>query len=337
VRYYSIKIVNAQSGKLYQPPAFASLNLPFSYGSYVNGQTLPGALDIELDVEQAPQGAPPVGSWVRIHGVSLAEIAQAQNFNPAIRQVAAYNISLEVGMQKGLPLANPAEIGIIASGGIYQSFGNWIGNDMTLEFIFGPNVGTETKPVNIVHLWRKGTPLGPVIKATLQLAFPGFTITGTDSLNPGLVFTASNFDTTFCQSLDEYAAYLNQLSKSIIGDQNYDGVDIAVLGKTINVYDYTTPPPAKQINFQDLIGQPTWLAPLQVSVKTVMRGDIQIGGVVTLPQTAVTQTATTLGSFASKSIFQGSFKVQGLRHVGHFRQPAADSWVTVMDLAAMPV
>ena len=54
-------------------------------------------------------------------------------------------------------------------------------------------------------------------------------------------------------------------------------------GGAVYAYDGTTSFTPKAINFFDLIGQPTWLNYAQIQIQVVMRGDIQVGDVVSLP------------------------------------------------------
>ncbi len=111
---------------------------------------------------------------------------------------------------------------------------------------------------------------------------------------------------------------------------NYLGVRTAINGNTITVTDGTTQQGGvKQIAFQDLIGQPTWFAPDTIQVTTVMRADITFGDMIQLPPTLTTTQAGSYNSiFRNNSVFQGTFIVTGIRHVGNFRQPQAEAWVS---------
>src|SRR6202012_5056198 len=95
VRFYDIVITDPDTGKQVK-----------RFTSYLNGKTDPGALDIEIDLPVAsfaqPMGSS--GAFVRIWGISLADIGQASNLN-------GKRISISGGIQKGLPLANPQQSG----------------------------------------------------------------------------------------------------------------------------------------------------------------------------------------------------------------------------------
>ena len=63
--------------------------------------------------------------------------------------------------------------------------------------------------------------------------------------------------------------------------------------------------------------------------KCVMRGDISIGGYVKMPKAVVTTTTAASSSLINlKSAFEGTFQIKQIRHVGNFRQPDAESWVS---------
>ena len=154
MRYYSVEISDAISGAAFR-----------TYTNFVGGQIDRAGLDVELDIPLAP-GATPTGSaYVRVWGISLQDIAQSPNLNG--KSVKVYG-----GMQKGLPLANPSQAGLLASGSILQAFGNWIGTAQSLDMYLGPLQGTPETPVNLVFDWRKGTPLADAIKATLSRGLP---------------------------------------------------------------------------------------------------------------------------------------------------------------------
>jgi hypothetical protein len=332
LRYYSI-VLGGTGGS---PPAnFPALSgggvSGATWSSQINGQNDPGALDIELDVFSTSFAIPSGNSFVRIWGIPLQQIAQASQLNKVLIDVYA-------GMAKGLPLANPAQQGLIAHGTIWPAFGNWIDTDMTLDLVlqapFGNSNAPDTprQPAPIVHNWKQGQPLATAIKNTLATAFPNFT--PQINILPNLVLNYS--DTGFYRTIESYAGYIRDISQSIMGSAGYPGVHIFPSGKNLVVTDGTqSGNNPKQILFQDLIGQPTWLGLNTVSVKTVMRGDILAGSKVTLPQTLAVTSAASASQFKQSSAFQGSFFVQSVRHVGRFRQPDGHSWCSIFTCAAL--
>ncbi|EIS0356584.1 hypothetical protein LY020_004973, partial [Salmonella enterica] len=126
------------------------------------------------------------------------------------------------------------------------------------------------------------------------------------------------------------------------------GVEIAVVdGNEIRVYDndfdthrakkpeesaaYRRDHPT-QLQFTDLIGQPTWIKYNTVSVPCVMRGDIQVGDYILMPKESrpIIQAAS-YSQFRDESAFKGLFQVTLVRLLGNSRQPDANSWVTVLE------
>lgn len=320
-RYYAIKITDPDTGQLIKATGFEALDS--TYTSFYQGKTLPNAWNVEVDVYLATFATPVGGSLVRVWGISLKEISQATNLN-------GKNIAVYLGMQKGLPLANPAQAKLVFSGVIFQAFGNWIGTDQTLDLIINPGIGTPTDPKNLIHNWKKGTKLSDAIKTTISTAFPGYAVDA--AISPDLVFTQD--DQGYYETIEQFAEYIRSRSKTIINTPDYNGVEISLTEKKFSVFDITTEKTPTLIAFQDLIGQPTWIQSPLISIKTVMRGDINIGDYIKLPPGLVTTTAAAQTSqFNNKVEFQGVFWVSSVRHIGNYRQPDAASWVTVFEAA----
>lgn len=301
---------------------------PTTWTSYVNGQSDPGALDIELDLPVGPYATPigQSGAHVRIWGISIQTIGQASNFN-------GKNISISGGMQKGLPLANPQQNGLLLSGTIFQAFGNWIGTDQTLDFI----VFAQTGKKNLALNWKKGTKMADAINSTLTTAFPGYT--ADIQISDSLVFFQDV--PGFYSSIASFAQWVKLTSASILNPtgssgQSRAGVDIVIRDKKFIVRDDTTSRQPKQINFTDLIGQPTWYAPNEISVTVVMRADIGVLDYIKLPPTLATTLPSSMSQFRSNSVFQGTFKVNEIRHVGRFRSPSGGDWITVLNCVTAP-
>ena len=311
MRYYDIVITDPDNGGA----------VVKRYTSFLNGQTLPSALDIEVDVFSFVYASPGGGSFVRVWGIPLSDISISQN-------LVGMDITVSAGMQKGLPLATPAQAGVILQGRVYQMLGNWIGTDMTLDIFATPHTGTVDVPANIVFSCPKGTPLASAVFSTLRVAFPGFTTSVTINENLTVPYDLN----AYYRTLTEFAQWLKQKSIDILGG-TYPGVDITVIQNRIAVYDNTAAPPTKTVSFNDLIGQPTWIAPLTIQFKTVMRADISVSNLVTLPATLATATPQSLVGTQqrNKLSFSGQYLIQLVRHVGSFRQPTADAWVSIFE------
>ncbi len=329
MRYYAIKITDPDGNLITTPSSVAGTG--YTYTSFVNNQSIPGALQIELDVPLKAYATPMKGALVRIWGISLAEISAATQLNPKKTgdTVATFSIAIYAGMQRGLPLANPAQAGLIAQGSIFQAFGNWIGTDMTLDIILAPDFGTNAAPKNISFNWKAGTPMAEAIATTLSTAFPGVD----QNINISSSLVLNHDEPGFYKTLEQFAFYVKQRSASIIGG-DYAGVNIFLSDSVFEVDDQTTEKTPKQIAFQDLIGQPTWIEGPIIQFKCVMRGDISIGDYVQMPAAVVTTTTSAPSSLVNlKSAFEGAFYVNEIRHVGSFRQPDAASWITTFNAA----
>jgi hypothetical protein len=133
------------------------------------------------------------------------------------------------------------------------------------------------------------------------------------------------------------AEYLFGASKSIINKPDYQGAQITMDGNTINVTDKPNTA-VKQIAFNGLIGQPTWIEPLTIAFKCAMRADITIGDRVMMPKTLTNNTQQAQSSLINqKAAQQGAFIVTSVHHIGSFRQLDAYSWVTEFSAVATNV
>lgn len=317
------------SGNVITPPGFDGLLGGATYTSFVNGKSLPEAWNVVLDIPVIDVGTSQGFSLLEVSGISIQEIQQAND-------LIGKNIEIYGGMQKGLPLANPAQAGLLVKGVVYQCYGNWIGTDMTLNFVISPGaamgdntggIGTLAKPKNLTLNWPSGRPLADALKSALQTGFPGYTVNVNISAN----IVRPNAQPGFYPTLGQLAQFCRETSLSIIKTPGYGGIRIVPNGTTIDVTDA---PASKvtQIAFEDLIGQPTWIESPNISIKTVMRSDLGVQSSIMLPPTLITNTAAAMSSLVNqRASFQGGFYVISARHVGNFRQPSADAWVTVLE------
>jgi hypothetical protein len=337
MRYYSIKITDPDSGEVIRPKVFEKLGLEESYTSYVNGKNLAAALDVELNIPIYNYAVPLQNAFVRIFGVSYAELSQSTSLE-------GKNIEVKGGMQKGLPLAKPEQNGVLVEGRIFQSIGNNLGLERSLDLILIPNL--LDKPANFSFSWPANTILADAIRATLKTAMTGYTlkieISDDLKLAADVAFTAPKLEDFSSMILritsDSQFAGITTLSKS-----KYRGVNITIKGMTVIVYDDTkdhggvTIDDPKKILFEDMIGQPTWLAASTIALKTVLRADISVGDFIQLPEKLNRPyVLTTVGSAfpntpaRNESAFKGKFQVVSVHHMARFRQSTADAWVTLI-------
>lgn len=326
MRYYSIVLKNPKTGAILQPASLGGTSPQATYTSFVNGKTLPGALNVEIDIPTNYLSQPIGKPFIRVWGISLQEIAQSAELTGTVIEVYG-------GMQKGLPLANPKQAGLLFSGVIFQALGNWVGTAMTLDLVVYGGESPITGTPNLTFDWKKGTPLSQAIDRTLSTAFPK--IKRDIKISSDLVL--ANDEPGFYSDVVSFAQYIKQRSAAIIGG-TYPGVDIALSETTFKVYDGTTQTTPLQIQFQDMIGQPTWIDPATVQVKFVMRADISVGDYVKFPVSPTISSPAANSPFISQRLtFQGTFLVKRVRHVGDFRNPDASSWVTIVDATAPPI
>lgn len=339
MRYYRIEITD---------PANANA-APQVYTSLVNGQNDPGALNVMLDIYTVPYATPRGASAVSIWGIPLQSISNAANLNNK-------NVKISAGFSKGLPLANPAQAGVIVQGFIQQCYGNWRGNEMTLNLIIvgGPSpasttaapTGTYSQPLNGAFQCQPGTQLGAAVGAFLKAAMPGYAqnVQVSNELSVPYPLVGAY------RTLGEFAQWLKQFSKQLLGG-SYAGIDIRLdAANMLTIYDGTAQPAATSakastvapatkkvtIQFQELIGQPTWIGPALIQFECPMRADVQVGDTVVLPDGyygIAPSAAIADWNNRFRSAQQGTFTVTEVHHLGNFRSPSPDAWLTAITAA----
>lgn len=309
MRYYKV-VITDESG---------SIKKQWSSLDDSTGSPIMGALNVELDIPMAPLGVPAGDAYVRMWGISLLDIGQSANLNGLY--LAVYG-----GMSKGLPLANPEQNGLLVKGQIFQAFGNWQDTTQTLDFVLKPNFGTLSAPANVVPMWKKGQTMADSITATLKAAFPKYS----PIFRTTKVLIAPEDMPGYYNSIDEYAAWLKSMTSTMTNGV-YTGVYITVKDNNFIVYDSSSTANPIAIKFTDLIGQPTWIGPQTVQLRTVMRADLWVGDYVTLPAGQQTTTAQSMSQYRNSLVFTGKYQIVQMRHVGNFRQPDANSWVSMIN------
>jgi hypothetical protein len=335
------------SGQVYKPnktgDGFTKSAGGVTFTSHVNGLMIPGALDVYFDIPAAPFNTPQGQAYLRIPGVGLQMIGQSSDFNPdptATPYKPGANIVISAGMQKGLPLANPAQAGAILQGTVFQAYGNWQGVNQSLEILFNP--GATQPDQDIMFSWPAGMQLSTALSNTFQQAFAKYATTSVMDIAD---ITQDSDGSGHYTSLSQLSAYVQEISQNIGAPTygaDYSGVLITITGNTIYAYDSENPRKLIQLAFNDLIGQPTWIEPATISFKTVLRSDIAIGNQIKCPAGISAPYALTSAAAAapnvparSKLIFQGAFNVNRVQHFASFRQADADSWTTSYE--AVPV
>lgn len=337
MRYYDLKIYDGVTGRVWSVGnsgdfALGSARTSFS-SQRPDGSYNSSALNIELDMPVYPFNTPQGKAVVRVWGVPLLALSHAANLNGAL-------FELRGGMTTGLPLANPAQAGLLVKGQIFQAFGNWQGVNQTLDLVLFPSAAAEQ--LDIAFQWNPGEPLSTALSATFAQAFPGFSASVAVSEN----LTTRTPERGHWTTLAQFAKYVNRVTR-VIGQKalgaSYGGVYITVQGTTVQAFDSvgTVRPVVKQLAFQDFIGQPTWIGPTTINYKNVMRADLAVGSYVLFPTGIISPYAITTAAAAypntparTKTIFNGKFQIIEIHHFGNFRQADPDSWVTTFSATA---
>ena len=306
------------------------------YSSYpkvgASNQNDPGALNVTLDAYVYEFGTPQGLTALQIQGVAISDLAQASNFTGC-------SIYIYAGFQAGFPLNVPGQAGLILQGTIFQSFGNWVGTEMTLDFVIAPPGAMASQNSNISFSWKAGTPLATALAATLNTAFPK--VKQNIAVNPKLIL--AHDEVGVYQSMPAFAQYLKGLTAVTLGG-TYPGVSLAWTPTQINAYDQSTQGTPVQIAFQDLIGQPIWIGPYTIQFMCPMRADLSVNSYITMPKGilgnpanpagapgAVVTTTASQPQARQATIFSGTFQVNLVHHMGIYRQPDGEAWVTVFN------
>ncbi|TAN26035.1 MAG: hypothetical protein EPN31_14035 [Castellaniella sp.] len=304
-----------------------------TWTTHPNGVWDPGALMLGFDVIATPYATPVGGSTLTLWGVSLQDLAQSSNFGRHYDAQGNYQpgVTLELlgGMAKGLPLADPTQRGLLMVGEVVQGFGNWQGTDQHISLVIYPSVYTMEHPGNFVLVWRRGQKLSEALESCLKMAYPNNPVEV--SISDQII--ADQDMPHVCGTLSGLAMAIKDTSEEVLGPRHW--VDIAIRGRTIVAYDGTVQPGVVQLNIPDLLSQPTWVDVGTMQIDVVLRGDVQVGGLVRMPP-ALTNSPGMVGMTSNawpgvynyQATFSGDFKVTGVRHVGNSRSPDGTQWAT---------
>jgi hypothetical protein len=311
------------------------------WSSHYNGQMDPGAPLVEFDITVGPQDQSGTAGFINVWGQPVSLIKASQSFY-------GKKYSLSVGMGPGLPFATAqssqagqilgtaATITSVMSSfeGLTQYVGFGLGGTPESKQTPPPfTASNQAPPRNIVLNWRQGTPLSQALKQTLQTAYPE--MKSTVSVSPQLVAPQDNIG--FYESMSSLNSAIRAASRAILGPNlsQYGGVSIVMANGKIDAHDQTQSSSSKQLQFTDLIGQPTFIQRNTIQVKTVMRGDLSIGNQITLPSNVILNVNGNLGEGVDLAV-QGSWLINNLRWVGNSRSPQGDAWCTIIEANQAP-
>jgi hypothetical protein len=326
-RYYDLTLINPATGNV----ATRTDGSLYQWTTNPASGFDPGALDIQFDIIVSSYDTPVGGYGVTLYGVALPDLFQAQNFMGDLPG-KGYEFVLKGGFTQGLPLVNPAQAGTLARGIIVQSFGNWRGTEMSLDFVVNPSPFSPLNPGNLVLECLSGQTLSSALKQALFVAYPNYTL----DIKISDQVKWSHDEIGFWPSLEAMAQTIMGITKGMLGD-SYPGVSIWIANGVVSVSDGTSAGSVFQLDYTDFIGQPTWIDINQMQLFCNLRGDVSLGSVVKMPTGTQSSPGfvTTLGGSSPNGqnyglTFQGNFIVTQVRHCGRLRDPSAEGWETVL-------
>lgn len=341
MRYYRIVITRATSTSTSATASTVRGSNTLDFNTHprgVNSYPDPGALHVIFDIPVFTFDQLDGKSYVEIRGVDIYTISQASNLQGASIQVYG-------GFGKGYDLAKPDQSGLLLIGSVYQAYGNWQGTEMSLNLIVQPynTPITQENQAYFVWHWAQGTGIKSAITKAINAALPGYKI----SFNIQQDYSSPHDDLGFYTDVQSFCTAVLNSSLSVNSTTGYGGIQIFLHKQTFYVLDNSTDASPKKIQFEDLVGQPTWLGPASVPkimFVTQMRADLIVGDVVTMPafnQNGSQKTLSGYGTIAptsqdiqtpkDRSLFQGNFFITSVRHIGDSRNPDGTSWITVFE------
>lgn len=325
MRYYDITITHAFTGDIVK--RWSTIR--------ADGSNDPAALKVNFDVFVYFGTTYPGASSLTIYGVSLDDLQQANNpassLNP---HLAGKHIEVRAGFSGGLPLEKPDQSGVLFSGTILNSVGNWVGTDMSISLMINPTVHSHDNPGNYVLNWHKGQPLSEAIAEMLDRALPGvpqeINIHDQVIAPSQIVMHDPTLDLIAGQIYRWTSIYYSHLASP------YLGVQIGIKRGVIVATDTTEYKNFKQLEFEDFIGQPNWFDKFSLEFMTQLRADISIGDTVRMPSNMTDLPGfaqTRLQAYPSfhhySNAFTGDFFIKQARHIGDSRSPDGKDWASV--------
>jgi hypothetical protein len=315
MRYYEIQISpSSLSTSSFAPITFSTLTpLKTDNGS---------ALSVDIDIFQTWYHQPAQNGYIKIKGVDFKDLNQSANFNLA-------RIKVSVGMSKGLPYAQPNQAGLIIDGTILQCFGNWLGSEVSLDFVIGAATYNPKTDVNLSFNWKKGDTLQSAVTNSLKKAYPNIPVNGSFSSN--LVYTEDQWGQY--TNLLSFSKQMNHYSKQIITSEGYLGASITNTPSGFLLFDGTSPSPkTTKVNFTDIVGNLTWIDIATIQAKLIMRSDLNVGDNIVFPKgSPVLNIVNNFSQYRNNISFNGTFQINQVRHVGSSRQADGNSWCTIVN------
>lgn len=325
MRYYELSITQPGAGS---PQLLLSTKNK-------DGRNNANALDIFFDMPVAPSDVGIGAQTITIRGLGIDNLTQGKVF-------VGGTLVLKGGMQKGMPLANPKQAGVLLVGTVWQSFTNWVGTVQELELRVLPVVGTLDAPAALVLNAPEGVELGSAVVKALQNAYPDKVIQ--NRLKSQYISVRTLY--AYYGVLSNFASDVYSISAGI--SDNNTAIRIAIQKDEFLVYEVAADTSALSaasadrsivaLEISDLVGQPSWIKPGVMQVTCILRADIMIGTQIKMPEVAInapgfvqTLAPSLPSSLNYTSAFKGNFLVSLIRHIGGYRSLDDKAWVTVIE------
>lgn len=329
MRYYRLEIID-KTGKT---PLDSAGN---PMGPFDTGITPGTGLQLQFDALITGYDVISSGTALALYGVPITMLREST-------QLAGCQVYLTAGFTGGLPLENPHQQGLILSGQIYNPYANWQGTHQSLNLIVNPSplLNDRGQAGSITLDGKSGEKLSDVLQRGLATAFPGFTLDIT--ISDKLVWT-ENAPAVYSR-LSQLATVVRSHSFYTMNREDYTGVQMVMQNQGIRIFDNNSAKPGGiQILPQELIGQPTWIGPFNVSFKCPMRAELHCGDVVVLPENIISgpgellavSNERTVSAYRNQVNFSGSFLITSVRYVGDYLNPdSSNAWVTIFEAIAL--
>ncbi|EKM5742883.1 hypothetical protein PU345_002160 [Enterobacter kobei] len=314
--------------------------------SHQQERPLAGALDIEFDIQTLGAGLIAAqSSTLVIRGLPMSVMKQSVNLSQCVCTLNAGFGSI------GLPLATSQSVhyGMVLEGQIYTPYANWQGANQSLNLGL-INYAPMLKMTGTLRLsGQRGEKLGDMILRNMKEAYPGRRIVMSIADN---LILPENVQSAEYDNMGAYSMAIGSLSRGIMNDSKYPGIQIYMQKDFIAVSDlmYPLAGVTHNIALEELIGQPSWEGFNSISVKVPLRADINVGDGLRLASYTDCTIYSPYGGFGTiltsnggaamvarmqDTTFTGNFIVSGIRHVGAFRNPSADAWVSIITIVAV--
>ncbi|MDF7673949.1 hypothetical protein PT277_08005 [Acetobacteraceae bacterium ESL0709] len=308
------------------------------YGRYDGG-----ALDIEFKVDQVSLDSYTLAS-ITIYGVDGDVLNQAISMEGRV-------VELRAGMGKGLPLSNPALYGQILSGTVTTGAESWTGPNTSLTLYVKPFTAESDKetvdpnkkriaftddtkskiPKNafIVNI-KKGASIREALIACVKPHFKDYKIDFESTIAENLM--ADKDFMNYYEKLEDFVYDMGTKGDSLW--QYYTGLTLRAYAhdKFFTFSDGTSDKDPKQIQFSEMIGQPSWDDKDKIiKFSCLMRADIHIGDKIKLPLfdelgKPTDDTVQKLPATKNKSRYSGIFYITAVNYYGWFRSKEGKDW-----------